>query len=69
MAVVIRHESKGQLHYESKAYFPLASAVFAPEADGRPCKRPSPWDLSALAGDERALATFFATSSTPDPPS
>lgn len=58
-AVFIRHESEGRLHCEVQAYFSPAASAVAKALDADPCARPSPGDLTLLAGPEAAWPALF----------
>lgn len=62
MAVFIRHESEGSLHCEVKAYFSPATFIVANKIDADRCTRPSPDNLSLLAGSEDSWPLFFPES-------
>jgi len=59
MAVFMRHESEGRLHCEVKVYFSPASVGVAREIDAELCEKPSPDDLSILAGSEDSWLILF----------
>lgn len=58
-AVFVRHESEGRLHCEVHVYFSPAAAAVAAAVDADPCARPSPHDLSQLAGAPGAWSLLF----------
>lgn len=51
MAAFIRHESEGRLHCEVIVYFSPAAMQLALELGALPCSKPTPAELSLLAGD------------------
>ena len=59
MAAFIRHESEGRLHCEVKIYLSPMSVTVAKQLNAQPCERPSPADLSMLAGAQDAWPVLF----------
>ena len=59
MAAFIRHESEGRLHCEVKIYFSPMSIDVAREVNAEPCEKPSPDDLSLLAGSPDSWMVLF----------
>ena len=59
VAVFFRHESEGHLHCDLRVYFSPATESLARSLGADPCGRPSPQDLSLLAGPEGAWRTLF----------
>ncbi len=58
-AVFFRHESEGHLHCELRVYLSPATEALARTLGADPCGRPSPQDLSLLAGPEGAWRLLF----------
>jgi len=59
MAAFLRHESEGRLHCEAMVYFSPRCASVAKALKAQPCERPSPDDLSLLAGSEDSRLKLF----------
>ncbi len=59
MAAFTRHESEGCLHCEVKIYLSPMSVTVAKQLNAQPCERPSPADLSMLAGAQDAWPVLF----------
>jgi len=59
MAVFVRHQSDGRLHCEVVAYFSPAAARLAREFDAVPCAKPSPDNLSLLAGSDESWSVML----------
>ena len=59
MAAFTRHESEGCLHCEVKIYLSPLSVTVARELNAQPCKKPSPADLSMLAGAQGSWSVLF----------
>ncbi len=58
-AVFFRHESEGHLHCDLRVYFSPATEALARSLGAEACGRPSPQDLSLLAGSEAAWGLLF----------
>lgn len=58
-AVFFRHESAGHLHCDLRVYLSPATAGLARVLSAETCGRPSPQDLSLLAGPEGAWRLLF----------
>jgi hypothetical protein len=59
MAAFTRHESEGRLHCEVKIYFSPMLVDVAKEVRAEPCEKPSPDDLSMLAGAQNSRLVLF----------
>jgi hypothetical protein len=59
MAAFTRHESEGCLHCEVKIYLSPLSVAVAKKLHAQPCKKPSPADLSMLAGSQDSWSVLF----------
>ena len=59
MAVFVRHQSEGRLHCEVMTYFSPAAMALAREFGAAPCAKPSPANLSLLAGSDEAWSALF----------
>ncbi len=53
-----RHESTGDLHCQVVVYFSPGASKWATSLGARACSPPEHRGLSALAGDERVLASL-----------
>lgn len=64
-AVFFRHESEGHLHCDLRVYLSPATEALARSLGADPCGRPSPQDLSLLAGPPEAWRCLFPDGPAP----
>ncbi len=60
MAAFTRHESEGCLHCEVIIYLSPMSISVAKQLNAQACERPSPADLSLLAGAQDSWTVLFS---------